>query len=55
MSHLFSKIRDDITEYRALCYAYDEEVQMKDNVEDCYGKHAEKLKERSREDKQRNN
>lgn len=54
MSDLMSAIRDDIKEYRCLCKLFDEEIKYtKDHygilIEDCYGKHAEKLRNRKRE------
>ena len=58
MSDLMSAICDDIREYRRLCELYDEDVQYQDDyygipVENCYGEHATKLKEKHNEN-QRN-
>lgn len=46
MGSIMSAIRDDIAEYEALCKHYGEEVQYKHSSPDCYGKHADALKER---------
>jgi len=58
MSDLMSAIHDDIQEYRRLCELYDEDVQYQEDyynipVENCYGKHATKLKEKHKKQKWR--
>jgi len=45
-----SAIRDDIEDYEALCGRYGEEVRYSHGSADCYGKHADSLKERARRD-----
>lgn len=47
MSDICSAIDNDIEGYRRLCSKYGEEVHYSSNsTEDCYGKHAEKLRRR---------
>lgn len=51
MTDIISAIADDIEEYIDLCKKFGEKVQYKrdayDNlIEDCYGEHAEKLRQR---------
>lgn len=51
MSDILSAIQDDINEYENLCRRYNEQVQTKltafgDRSPDCYGEHAQELKQR---------
>lgn len=55
MSDLMSAIRDDMDEYESLCHKYGEEIQYSKDaynyrMVDCYGKHAEELKEKNRKE-----
>lgn len=47
-----SAIRDDIETYEHLCKKYGETVQYSHGSPDCYGKHADELKERSRKERE---
>jgi hypothetical protein len=50
MGSIIGAIYDDINEYILLCKQYNEKIQYSHGSEDCYGKHANKLKKWARED-----
>ncbi len=57
MGNILSAIQDDIKEYEYLCRKYKEEVQTKFDAygnrgPDCYGSHAQELKNRLQEESQ---